>query len=151
MAIPPLTGSLGFTGEGAFDTGVDKTEMSLDLSSFLKLMQGFAGSLGGSGVDTGLDPDDFKLDAVMDGLVMYMRFPFLADKLPGGKEWVKIDLRQAASRVPGVDLDQFLQFANNGPHVDARLPAGGLGPDRDGRRWRRCAASRRRTTAPAST
>ena len=116
MTIPPLPGSLGFTGEGAFDTAVDKTEMSLDLSSFLKLMEGLAGSLGGSGVDTGLDPDDFKLDAVTDGLVMYMRFPFLADKLPEGKDWVKVDLRQAASQVPGLELDQFLQFANNGPH-----------------------------------
>jgi hypothetical protein len=115
MTIPPLPGSLGFTGEGAFDAAVDKTEMSLDLSSFLKLMEGLAGSLGGSGVDTGLDPDDFKLDAVTDGLVMYMRFPFLADKLPEGKDWVKIDLRRAASQVPGLDLDQFLQFANNGP------------------------------------
>ena len=47
---------------------------------------------------------------------MYMRFPFLADKLPEGKDWVKVDLRQAASQVPGLDLEQFLQFANNGPH-----------------------------------
>jgi hypothetical protein len=116
MTIPPLPGSLDFTGEGAFDTAVDKTEVSLDLSSFLKLMEGFAGALGGSGADTGLDPDDFKLDAVTDGLVMYLRFPFLADKLPAGTDWVKIDLRQAASRVPGLDLDQLLQFANNGPH-----------------------------------
>jgi hypothetical protein len=76
-----------------------------------------AGSLGGSGSTGDLDPDDFKLDAVMDDLVMYMRFPFLRDKVPGGKEWVKIDLRQAASRVPGLDLDQFLQFANNGPQT----------------------------------
>ncbi len=115
MSMPGFGDGFGFTGKGAFDTATGKTEMSLDLSSFLELMQGLAGSLGGSGATSELEPDDFSLDAVMDGLVMYMRFPFLADKIPGGKEWVKVDLRQAAAKVPGLDLDQFLQFANNGP------------------------------------
>jgi hypothetical protein len=115
MSIPPVADGLGFTGEGAFDTAVGKTEMSLDLSSFLKLMEGLAGSLGGEGSTAGLDADDFRLGAVLDGTVMYLRFPFLDDKLPAGKEWVRIDLQQAAGSMPGVDLEQMLQFANNGP------------------------------------
>ncbi len=117
MTLPGFSDSFGFTGKGAFDTGAGKTEMSIDLSSFLDLMQGLAGSLGGGGSMGDLKADDFKIDAVLDGLVMYMRFPFLQDKLPGGKEWVKIDLRQAAARVPGFDVDQFLQFAQNGPQT----------------------------------
>jgi hypothetical protein len=115
MSMTGFSETLGFTGEGAFDTATGKTEMSLDLSAFFELMKGFAGSLGGGDAMGDLDADDFKIDAVLDGLVMYMRFPFLRDKVSGGKEWVKIDLRQAASKVPGLDLDQFLQFAQNGP------------------------------------
>jgi hypothetical protein len=111
MSIPPIADGLGFTGEGAFDAAVDKTEMTLDLSSFVKLMEGIGGASGG------LDADDFRMSAVLDGVVMYLRFPFLADKLPSGKPWVRIDLQQAAANVPGVDLEQMLQLANNGPHA----------------------------------
>src|SRR4249919_3835432 len=38
MTLPGFSDSFGFTGKGAFDTGAGKTEMSIDLSSFLDLM-----------------------------------------------------------------------------------------------------------------
>jgi hypothetical protein len=116
MSMPGF-GSFGFDGKGAFDTAAGKSEMQLDLSSFFDLMKGMADAFGAEtdGSLGDLDPADFKLDAVLDGTVMYMRFPFLADKIPGGKEWVKIDLQQAAAKVPGLDLDQITQFTQNGP------------------------------------
>ena len=128
MTLPGFSDSFGFTGKGAFDTGSGKTEMSIDLSSFLDLMQGLAGSLGGGGSMGDLKADDFKIDAVLDGLVMYMRFPFLRDKIPGGKEWVKIDLRRAAAKVPGLDVDQFLQFTQNGPQTSLEYLEAVSGP-----------------------
>jgi hypothetical protein len=78
-------------------------------------MKEMAGAFGGDAGDLDLDPEAWKIEAVMDGLVMYMRFPFLSSELPDGKEWVKIDLREAARQIPGLDLDQLMQFANNGP------------------------------------
>lgn len=113
MAMPGFAEPFSFTGEGAFDSAVEKTSMSIDLSSFAELMKGMAAAFGGSGPE--LDADDWRIDAVVDGLVMYMRMPLVADKLPAGKEWVKIDLEQAAAQLPGVDVDQFLQFAGHGP------------------------------------
>jgi hypothetical protein len=117
MSMPGFGGAFGFTGEGAFDTKVGKTQMSIDLSSFFELMKGLASSFGGStsGSLGDVDADDFKIDAIVDGLVMYMHMPFLEDKIPGGKPWVKIDLRKAAASVPGFDVDELLQFTNNGP------------------------------------
>jgi hypothetical protein len=115
MSLPGFGDGFGFTGEGAYDTAVGKTEMSLDLSAMLEMFRGLAEAFGGTSTMGDLDPDDFRLDAVLDGLVMYMRMPFVADKIPGGKEWVKVDLRQAAAKVPGMDVDQLLQFTRNGP------------------------------------
>lgn len=115
MAMPGFSEQLAFTGEGAFDTKVGKTEMSLDMSAFATLMKELAGAFGGDASGLDLDAEAWKIEAVLDGLVMYMRFPFLSSELPAGKEWVKIDLREAASQIPGLDLDQLLQFANNGP------------------------------------
>jgi len=117
MSMPGFAEGLRFDGEGSWDSKVGKTQMSLDLSAIVDMMKGMAGSLGGDASAAGLDGEDFKLQVVLDGLVMYMRIPFLADKLPGGKEWVKIDLRDAAAQVPGLDLDQLMQFANNGPQT----------------------------------
>jgi len=126
--MPGFSDAFRFGGEGAWDAKVGKTQMSLDLSSLVDMMKGMAGSLGGDASAAGLDGDDFKFEVVLDGLVMYMRMPFLADKLPGGKEWVKIDLREAASQVPGLDLDQFMQFANNGPQTTLEYLEGVSGP-----------------------
>jgi hypothetical protein len=113
MSMPGFAEPFAFTGEGAFDSAAEKTSMSIDLSSFAELMKGMASAFGGSGAE--LDADDWRIDGVVDGLVMYMRMPFIADKLPAGKEWVRIDLAQAAAQLPGVDVDQFLQFAGHGP------------------------------------
>jgi hypothetical protein len=113
--MPGLGDGFAITGEGAFETATGKTSMSLDLSALLELFRGFAGAFGGSSQMGDLDSGDFQLDAILDGTDMYMRFPFLRDQIPGGKEWLKLDLLQAAASTPGLDLDQVLQFTKNGP------------------------------------
>jgi hypothetical protein len=114
-SMPGLGDGFEITGEGAFETATGKTSMSLDLSALLELFRGFAEAFGGSSQMGDLDSDDFQLDAILDGTDMYMRFPFLRDQIPGGKEWLKLDLLQAAASTPGLDLDQVLQFTKNGP------------------------------------
>ena len=46
--------------------------------------------------------------------VMYANLPFLADKLPGGKTWIRLDLEQAGQKL-GVDLNQLLSQADQNP------------------------------------
>jgi hypothetical protein len=117
MSMPGFGDGFGLSGEGAFDSAAGKTEMRLDLSALLELFAGLADAFGGTSTMGDLDPDDFVLDTVLDGLVVYLRMPFLADKLPAGTEWVKIDLREQAARIPGLDVDELLQFTRNGPQA----------------------------------
>ena len=109
----PALGSLAFTADGAYDTPAKKAELTMDLGSFAKLMNGFAGSLGGDAPKGLGDPSKWKLDMRLDGTVAYMRMPFLASELPAGKEWVRVDLAQAA-RLQGAELGDLQSFAKGG-------------------------------------
>jgi hypothetical protein len=110
MQIPGFNQSFAFKASGASDEKSGKGEITMDLSSFAKLMSGFAGSMGGDMPDGLGDPEKWKLEMRLDGTVAYMHMPMLAGKLPGGKEWVRIDLEQAAS-LRGLDLAQLQGFA----------------------------------------
>jgi hypothetical protein len=110
MEIPGFDQAFSFSASGASDTASGEGEITLDMGSFGKLMGGLAGSMGGN-VPAGFDdPEKWKMELRLDGDVAYMRMPLLADKLPGGKEWVRLDLKKAAS-VQGLDLEQFQGFA----------------------------------------
>jgi len=115
MTVPGSGDVVSLSGYGAFDSAADRAHVSMDMSSFASLLSGLAPS-GGPGPDL-TDPELWKIEAVLDGTVMYMRFPLLAripDSPLRGKSWVKIDLRQAA-RTAGVDLDQLMQMSSNDP------------------------------------
>ncbi len=115
MAFPGAEGRLGFTGEGAFDSAAQRASMSIDMSSFAELFGGLVAGMGsGSGAPDLGNADAWKIDAVQDGLVLYMRFPAVAERLPGGKPWVRIDLSRA-SQAGGFDLAQLQQFTSNDP------------------------------------
>jgi hypothetical protein len=101
---------LGFSAAGAYDTPEKKAQLTMDLSSFAKLIGGFAGALGGDAPKELSDPEKWKLEMRMDGTVAYMRVPFLASELPGGKEWVSIDLARAA-QMQGRDLGELQSLA----------------------------------------
>jgi hypothetical protein len=51
---------------------------------------------------------------ITQGLVMYMHAPTLAQQLPGGKEWLKVDVEKLA-KSRNVDLGQFRQLTQNDP------------------------------------
>ena len=85
--------ALSFTGTGAFDGARQAAQITLDLSS-LPL--------------PGVVPDKTATIVYADR-AMYMKFPFATGKLPGGKQWVKVDLGKAAAAA-GVDLGSFDNF-----------------------------------------
>lgn len=114
MTAPGFGGELGFTGDGAFDRTSDRATMSFDMSSFAQLLGAGLGALGGTGAPDFGDPDAWKIDILQDGQIVYIRFPLVAERLPGGKAWVKIDAAQAA-RTQGFDLEQLRQITENDP------------------------------------
>jgi hypothetical protein len=110
MEMPGLAAPFAFSANGAFDTPAKKAQMTMDLGSFAELMTGMAGAFGGNAPDELSDPAKWKLDMRLDGTVAFMRLPFLESQLPSGKEWVRIDLTQAA-RLQGMDLTDIQSFA----------------------------------------
>lgn len=110
LEMPGFGSPLAFTASGAYDTPAKKAELTMDLGSFAELMSGFAGAFGGDAPEGLGDPSKWKLDMRLDGNVAYMRMPFLASELPSGKEWVSIDLAEAA-RMHGAELGDLQSFA----------------------------------------
>jgi hypothetical protein len=120
MTAPGGYETMSFSGYGAFDTAAERSEMTLDMSSLVSFFGAFDS---GNGAADLTKPELWKIDAVLDGLVMYMRFPLLS-RLPDarfqGKEWVKLDLRSAA-RMASFDLDQLKEFTSNDPRDMLRM------------------------------
>lgn len=84
-----------FTGEGVVDYRSKQVRLTYDMSEVL--------------------PGDGRLELVMDGTVMYMKFPqAISSELPGGKAWIKADL-QAMGEELGVDLGAFMQLNQGDP------------------------------------
>jgi hypothetical protein len=51
-------------------------------------------------------PGGMKIDEVLDHFVIYMRSPLFQKGLPGGKSWMKVDLRKTTQQL-GLDPSQF--------------------------------------------
>ncbi|MFN8223525.1 MAG: hypothetical protein U0R50_09835 [Gaiellales bacterium] len=106
------------TGAGGFDQVTKRLAMDLDLSSFAKTFSALSG--GSTPALEGFDdPDNWKLSAVQDGNVMYMRFPLLDPRL-GGKHWVRVDL-DALAGASGGTLGQFGAYGASDPRATLKL------------------------------
>ena len=51
-----------------------------------------------------------EVEEIIEGLVLYMRSDAFSKGLPGGKKWLKIDLKEAGKKA-GVDLAQLQQLS----------------------------------------
>jgi hypothetical protein len=104
---------LAVTGVGAFDRASDAMEMTLDLSSFAKTL----GTLGRGtpGLDGVEDPDNWKLDAVQQGKVVYLRLPLLASRM-NGAHWLTLD-PAALAGASSSSLGQFGSFGASDPRA----------------------------------
>jgi hypothetical protein len=56
---------------------------------------------------------NFILDG-SEGIVLYMRFPYLDGQLPGGKTWLKADIVEVGKRY-GLDLDRLKETRRSDP------------------------------------
>jgi hypothetical protein len=70
-----------------------------------------------------------QMDELFDGNAIYLKFPdALAQRIPGGKPWMKIDL-QSLGKSAGVDLTQLMQANQNNP-ADMLKALKGVGSSR---------------------
>jgi hypothetical protein len=113
MTYPVLATPFRFTGQGAYDTEADRSAFTFDLSAIARLFGGLSGG-GGAGLD--LSPDAWRIEAIQDGKVVYMSFPAIADQLPAGKTWVRVDAEKTA-KAAGVDLSDLEQFTGADPRT----------------------------------
>jgi hypothetical protein len=93
--------TLHMTGSGTVDFQNQAASMIFDVGDLLA----------GSGLPA--SPNE-KWKIVTEGLVLYMHAPTLAQQLPGGKQWLKLDV-EAVARSRKVDLSQFRQLTQNDP------------------------------------
>jgi len=117
MSFPGADEPFAFSGSGAFDAESERASFTVDMSSFASLLGGFfAGMAGPNAADAPDfdDPDGWKIDAVQDAPVTYVRFPALAEQLPAGKSWLRTDGRETGES-QGLDFTQFQQFTSNDP------------------------------------
>jgi hypothetical protein len=113
MSFPGASAPLSFSGDGAFDTTTDRASFTFDLSSLAGLLGGLGAGLGAPDFS---DPTGWKIDAVSEGKVVYLKFPLIADQLPEGKSWVRVDPTDAGD-ADGFDLSQLEQFTSNDPRA----------------------------------
>ncbi len=113
MAVPG-SDKLSFGAEGGFDTPAKRAQMKMDLSSLATLLKSFGSSLGGTVTGDLGSPDDWKLEAILDGGTAYIHFPLLTKKLPAGKTWIKGDVKDLSSAQSG-QLGQFGSLAGIDP------------------------------------
>jgi hypothetical protein len=91
--------SITIAGRGVFDYRRQAGRMTMDMGSAL-------GSLA--------PPGSARIDVIVDGLVMYMRMPFLTRLIPGGRPWLELDLEEVG-RQAGIDIAALSQVGQSDP------------------------------------
>ena len=91
--------SVSLTGEGVFDLSQKRGRMLFDMAGMMAS-----------------DPPEGAEDVemIVDGSLLYLQMPFLADVLPESRPWIKVDL-EAAVRSNRTDLVQFTQLSQGDP------------------------------------
>jgi len=115
FGMPGTDERFDLSGEGAFDQASNRSSLSVDMSSLAKLLGGLAAGFGATGsgdLPNFDDPAGWKLEAVKDGNVDYVRLPAVDDRLPAGKSWI----RGSGGKIDaaGLGLEQF-SFTNGHP------------------------------------
>jgi hypothetical protein len=97
-AIPG--GEITMTGVGAFDMENNRGHLSFDTT--------------GTGEAAAASEQVGSMEAVYDQFVAYLKIPALAQFMPRGKSWVKVDF-EALGNKTGIDVDQLSQLGQNNP------------------------------------
>lgn len=84
---------LSFSGNGQSDTTNGRMQMTMDFS----------------GLPAQVTQNGSTAEFVLADKVMYLKMPFLSGMLPGGKQWMKVDLAAAAKKAGTSSLGSFGQ------------------------------------------
>ena len=102
-------GRMEMTATGALDNQNHRMSMRLDMSKLVsQLGSAMPGAMGSASDWVGQEVADFSNGRA----VMYLNMPVLANVMPGGKPWIKIDLA-AVGKQAGIDLSQFTQLGSD--------------------------------------
>jgi hypothetical protein len=101
LSSPALPSGFTITGNG-YANGSKAGRISLDLSQ----VPGLSAVAGGSGA---------TVETVYTYPTVYMHMPFLADKLPEGKSWMKLDLSKVTEALGGSPLPQAFSLGQADP------------------------------------
>lgn len=111
FTLPGSGQTITMPASGVFDFGGRRGQLTLDMSQ----LSGLTGGKVGLG----------RIEERVLYPVVYMRAPFLAKSLPGGKQWFKIDLAAAAKRATGLDLSQLTTQSTPGDQLQQLRASGG--------------------------
>src|SRR5262245_40500690 len=103
----PGVGPVKMSADGAFDNVGRRGSMTMDMSDFARQIPG--GALADPKLWRGEEVFDFSKSPVI-----YMRFPFMTQALPGSKPWIRIDLERLGGRM-GLDLGALMQSGQGNP------------------------------------
>jgi hypothetical protein len=114
LTIPGAPKALAFSAAGGFDNPAKRAQLTFDLSAVAELVQSFGSSLGGKVTGDLGSPEDWKLEAIRDGDIVYIRFPLIAKDLPAGKTWIKGDAKDLSQAELG-QMSEFGSLAGTDP------------------------------------
>jgi hypothetical protein len=96
-----------FRGKGLVDWETGSAELSATYKFSNQIQEFIKEQFGGPATA------DLILDQ-REGIVLYMRFPFLKDYMPKGKEWLKADIVEIG-KAYGLDLDRMKETKRTNP------------------------------------
>lgn len=116
MTLPGADDPFALSGEGAFDQVSRRSSFAVDMSSLAKLLGGLVAGLAGPDTSALPDFDDaagWRIEAIQDGDVGYLRFPALDDQLPAGKTWIRGT--EGEGSVAGFRFEELEELARADP------------------------------------
>jgi hypothetical protein len=102
LSLDPVASAADKTAKQGSERFTLHLEGGLSSGRYLGLtMRGVANNADGSGRFSVVFTEggkSFRADAISDGSITYMRSDLFASKLPGGKSWIKVDVKKLADK-----------------------------------------------------
>ncbi len=108
FAAPGVPAGAAMTARGEIDTRDGDMQMLIDLGAL-------GDALGASG-QAG-DPNEREIEMRVLDKVLYLRMGLLAQMLPSGKRWIRLDTREIGKSL-GIGVDQMTQYSDPAKILD---------------------------------
>lgn len=115
LTFPGADEPFALSGSGVFDAASERASFAVDMASLAKLIGSFVTGFAGpdaKGLPDFDDPEGWKIEAIQDGEVGYVRLPALDDQLPEGKSWIRGSEGVSAG---GFDFNELEPFTTSDP------------------------------------